>query len=1270
MSFSLISIVLITHHEVTRTQSPTVDEQTSPTLRMMYRSYKSLLPKMGGYICNEGKINWKRFQMLLVAIGSVEDDVFAERDRVRRSFLSRKRKPRDDHAMRKAARIEADAAKQIRLAETLGPHNDTFKNRYYLEKFGIAPQSKGETEESEVKIALCREYLRGLSWVLKYYYGGVASWEWYYPFHYAPLASDLLPTACSKLDEFNLGKPFLPFEQLLGCLPPESSNFLPRPFRDLMTLDSSPIADFYPDTFQIDMNGAHNPWEGVNLLPFIDEKRLRGAMKGLLEKCRPEEQARNRHVYPVLCVHDLGQHETFVSSMSKEWGFGTLTECHSKFTEMKKETHIPTDGWNFKSELHPGCRVPCEGFPSLLHMRLKFPSKLEMIEVNLFGFPSRKATIVLEPEIKQPCGVFGRKGECDDVTLAKTLIGKVVHVGWPMLREVAVVAVVGSEGVFKARRKLFDTNGTLLLDKNETLTEKDLRFTKHTTTSMQDMDRENKSQRALLYRAKEKECGLGGVLVSDDASETLLRVRPIRAMLCDRDTGATRKAFQEDEDVVLACMALRRHPAPDRRLVETEANDVKTRFPIGSSVVCLQPGTDSFGAVGTVKAVDLKKSAVQLRLVTRPQLPPFGFRIVKAVKDNYISVRALCRELKIPYGVLLKITGSVMVKEKGTSFNDRTDVGLNFRVFGRLVVPGFMRARDCVKKSSIKNAWLNPFDTMRRVQTEGRSTSHEWELTDDACAIVREYTKKFSHIVESVKSNPAAKDYACTEMFEKHDIESFLKWKRNLPSDRLPLVPVDSVTMPQSGVKACETALNVVAKQDRKKSKVLDGKWYRPSDLLPAVVDTWMEPMKIYEGNRVRNLPSLGERVCNIGSTRVPFGMRGLVVSIHPRTRCVEVVFDEIFVGGTNLSGLCSNDRGFLLPWRHLMSFSSTGQSIGVNGQGFSSVVKKKQVKRDGDMSSLPLLMPFGDAKVEDGTAVSKKETVKKKTKKKKKEKTSAEPTKIKEDTPQVLTGMLQRALGTSQKTSTPAPDASVLTSLLHKAMTPKPPVKSILPVSFFDQSDVMSTKPDSNSTKPKVSAVPIHSSLQKFLNISSPSSKVEKNSSTSSTVEKKSSTPSTVEKNSSTSSTVEKKKARKEDEKDIKKKEIMKKKKVEEKRTKEITKKKKVEEERTKKTKDNEQKKKKKTKSKTNEDKKKKKKKDAPKRVVKKILSRNEKKKERSEDEAVVLTADGVEISLDPMSFWNEMEAEADNEYEAERRARRLQRQAERDNRNKNQTS
>ena len=49
------------------------------------------------------------------------------------------------------------------------------------------------------------EYLRGLNWVMAYYYAGCASWTWYYPYFYAPLASDLITVPEGTAAPFALG---------------------------------------------------------------------------------------------------------------------------------------------------------------------------------------------------------------------------------------------------------------------------------------------------------------------------------------------------------------------------------------------------------------------------------------------------------------------------------------------------------------------------------------------------------------------------------------------------------------------------------------------------------------------------------------------------------------------------------------------------------------------------------------------------------------------------------------------------------------------------------------------------------------------------------------------------------------------------------------------------------------------------------------------------------------------------------------------------------
>jgi 5'-3' exoribonuclease 2 len=60
-----------------------------------------------------------------------------------------------------------------------------------------------------------------------------------------------------------------------------------------MTEATSPIIDFYPETFEIDMNGKKMAWQGVALLPFIEEERLLAAMRSVYDQLNEDEKRRN-----------------------------------------------------------------------------------------------------------------------------------------------------------------------------------------------------------------------------------------------------------------------------------------------------------------------------------------------------------------------------------------------------------------------------------------------------------------------------------------------------------------------------------------------------------------------------------------------------------------------------------------------------------------------------------------------------------------------------------------------------------------------------------------------------------------------------------------------------------------------------------------------------------------------------------------------------------------------------------------------------------------
>lgn len=138
--------------------------------------------------------------------GIIEKDAemdAAEAESTAKAILKRvedEKKAKDDAARQR----EPDD--EVRLWET------GWKERYYKTKFGISLQERDAIRE------IVKSYCEGLVWVFKYYYQGCVSWSWYYPYHYAPMASDFINIDTFDI-KFEKNAPLKPFEQLMGVLP-------------------------------------------------------------------------------------------------------------------------------------------------------------------------------------------------------------------------------------------------------------------------------------------------------------------------------------------------------------------------------------------------------------------------------------------------------------------------------------------------------------------------------------------------------------------------------------------------------------------------------------------------------------------------------------------------------------------------------------------------------------------------------------------------------------------------------------------------------------------------------------------------------------------------------------------------------------------------------------------------------------------------------------------------------------------------------------------
>jgi hypothetical protein len=439
----------------------------------------------------------------------------------------------------------------------------------------------------------------------------------------------------------------------MGVLPDRSKKIVPAVYHDLMTNPASPIIDFYPRDFELDMNGKKMEWEAVVKIPFIDEKRLLEAMAPKNKLLSDDEKFRNEFGVTLKFTHDPDI--DFVHPSSLVGIFPDIPHCHC----VENIFDLPTiEGLEYHVGLMEGVKLgdaALAGFPSLA--TIPYNATLGFHGVNVFQQDSRNESMVvtiMDSELRTNAKTAAMK------------LGQRVFIGYPFLNEGKVV---------KVSDELFDY-----------LPSEDGHPLQHPHGPREIDDFRKKAMRIEENYSKRLGIIIGPV-------ESITHVEMLKG-LRKTDEGATIKEYAVIpgmETEYASQIVVDEVISEDPRFLEKAAVPIEEEFPPGSRAFFL--GEFNYGRPLEVVSHSENRAEIWLS-ITKGKEAEFGHETVKNnnAMSRYTPSFAVAKMLNLHPLVLSKITSSFSVSALGLP---RLNLGLNLKFESKkLKVLGYSRRSD------------------------------------------------------------------------------------------------------------------------------------------------------------------------------------------------------------------------------------------------------------------------------------------------------------------------------------------------------------------------------------------------------------------------------------------------------------------------------------------------------------------------------------------------------------------------------------------------